>query len=348
MALFPDPDFDELYDFNPIHKAILGLGADPIESVIYRELSSINKTDRFGRSPLNWAATQDDEASTKLLLSRKAQIDQPNHIGSSPLMQAAHFGKYKSFRILLQHGADPALKNQFGMTALHYLMQSKSDSGRVTEMAESLLDAGSDINAANIIGQTPLASAVYHGASKCVELLIGRGADTDICTNDGHSPLSLAVRQNRHSILKALLDCGNDHLGSLLDSGTFMHLVARQADVETLRLLLNYRLKPRNVNVKNKEDLTPTEVMYKRKDRDAEWTNLFEKFLDSVDDALSTLGREPEMAREYAYQWPIDLPTSQPEEQVTELASTDTASSQTAVDTEPSSEDEFVDAMQNV
>ena len=88
-VLFPDPDFDALYEFSQIHKLVLGLetGTDPIESIIRREPSVINKTDRFGRSPLTWAAMQGNEETLELLLSLKAQVDQPNLIGSSPLMQ---------------------------------------------------------------------------------------------------------------------------------------------------------------------------------------------------------------------------------------------------------------------
>ena len=343
MTLFPDPDFDELYEFSGIHKAILGLGPDSIEGVVSREPSIIDKVDRFGRSPLAWAVMQGNEEAIELLLSRKAEVDQLNQNGSSPLMQAAHFGKFSSIRILLQARANAKLKNQFGMTPLHYLMQSKPQSRYLAETVESLLNAGSDINAANVIGMTPLSSAVYHGASKSVELLIRRGANPDARMTDGHSPLTLAVQQNRHSILKALLDRGIDHLDSLRDFGTLMHLIAQQADVETLHLLLDYRLKPREINVKNREGLTPKEVGC---NRDSDWSKAFRQFLKSIDKDIPMSDREPELAREYSYPWPTELPTSEGGQRKVEITTIDTSSNQTAVDPESPSDDEFVDAVQ--
>ena len=349
-VLFPDPDFDGLYEFSEVHKAVLGLetGADPVEHVVWREPSIINKTDRFGRSPLSWAAMQGNEETVELLLSLKAQVDQPNQIGSSPLMQAAHFGKLGSVRRLLDAGADPSRKNKFGMTALHYLMQSKTEAHCFAEMAESLLDAGSDINAVNAIGETPLASAVYTGASNGVELLINRGANLDVCINGGHSPLSIAVQQNRHSILKALLECGRDHLDSLLQFGTFMHLVAHQADAETLRLLLDYRLKPRDINIRDREGLTAFQVGARRENQVPEWSGLFEQFLYSIDRDTPTPVRDPEPAPEYSFQWPMELVISETAEQVIEDTNTELSSSLTAIDSESSSEDEFVDAVQRI
>ena len=352
-TLFPDPDFDGLYEFSQVHKAVLGLetGIDPVERIIRREPAIINKTDRFGRSPLTWAAMQGNQETVELLLSLKAQVDQPNLIGSSPLMQAAHFGKFGSVRRLLEAEANPRLKNKFGMTALHYLMGSKPQSRYFTEIAVSLLEAGSDINSANVIGSTPLSTAVYTGATNGVELLLSHDADLGVHMNDGHSPLSLAVQQNRHSILKAILERGSDHLGPLLQFGTFVHLVAHQADVETLRLLLDARLEDRDINVKNKEGLTAFQVGDKRENQDEEWKTLFEQFLGSIDRARPTPARQPEPAEEYSFEWPTELASSQGAKEVGKAigtANTETSPSLTAVDSEFSSEDEFVEALERI
>ena len=222
------------------------------------------------------------------------------------------------------------------MTALHYLMQSKPQSRYFAEMVESLLDAGSDINAVNAIGETPLSTAVYTGASNGVELLLSRGASLDVQINDGHSPLSIAVQQNRHSILRALLERGTDHLSSLLQFGTFAHLVAHQGDVETLRLLLEYRLKPRDINVKDREGLTAFQVGDKREDQDEEWRDLLKQFLDHIDQDKQSPVQVPEPAEEYSFEWPAELAASDNAEGIFRRTDTEISSSLTAVNSESS------------
>ena len=317
--LFPDPDFDELYDFSALHKAILGLSAESIDHAIRNSSSTINDGDRFGRSPLFWAVWRGDQNAAELLLAKQAHVNELNHIGSSPLTAAAISGKEESIKLLLQGGADPTLKNQLGATAIHYVVQNGEQKSS-HQILESLIDAGTDVNEQCVFG-TSLCLAAEHGSLEQINFLINHGADPSICENSGHNPLSIAILSGQRLISKALLDHNADHVGSIIDFGTFIHLVAGQADIESLRMLLDYRLKPRNINVKNQKGLTPRQVALKREDIDVEWSDLFMRFLENLDK---------------------DMP---PQNQGIE--GNETSSSRPAVDWE-SSDDEFVDAVDRI
>ena len=126
-----------------------------------------------------------------------------------------------------------------------------------------------------------------------------------------------------------------------------MHLVADQADIGTLQLLLGSRLKARDINVKNKEGLTPLQVGLKRKNVDAEWRDLFIQFLRSIDQDITMSHRGTVPAGEPSSEWPAELPGPASGEGGLETDVTETVSlsSQTAVDS-GSSDDEFADAVQ--
>ncbi|MBP9640277.1 MAG: ankyrin repeat domain-containing protein, partial [Acidovorax sp.] len=58
-----------------------------------------------------------------LLLENHAYIDAASPNGSTPLMMAAQYGTREALQLLLEEGADPALKNQLGLTATDFALR---------------------------------------------------------------------------------------------------------------------------------------------------------------------------------------------------------------------------------
>ena len=61
-----------------------------------------------------------------------------------------------------------------GETALH---EATSNAADPTDLVHLLIDAGADVNAADLDGRTSLLNAVLVGHTACVRLLLERGAD---------------------------------------------------------------------------------------------------------------------------------------------------------------------------
>ena len=61
------------------------------------------------------------------------------------------------------------------------------------EAVKQHLAAGTDVNAKDKKGRTPLHYAATHGHKKIVELLIAKGADVNALNNKSDTPLNLAV-----------------------------------------------------------------------------------------------------------------------------------------------------------
>lgn len=82
--------------------------------------AEVNKT---GWTALHYAATSNVPNSVpmvRLLLQHHAYIDAESPNRSTPLMMAAHYGSAAVVKLLLEEGADSAIKNEQGMTAIDF------------------------------------------------------------------------------------------------------------------------------------------------------------------------------------------------------------------------------------
>jgi uncharacterized protein len=111
--------------------------------------------------------------------------------GWTPLHLAGYFGYAAVVTRLLRAGASHTIRsrNAQGNTALHATLAGRSEMPAVT----ALLAVGSDPNALDANGYTPLHLAASRGDRAAAELLIACGADHAVVTSDGKTAADLAA-----------------------------------------------------------------------------------------------------------------------------------------------------------
>jgi ankyrin repeat protein len=120
--------------------------------------------------------------------------------GDTILHVAAAGYRVEIARMLLAAGADPASAgNRRRSQPLHYasdgsLESSSWDAKRQVAMIRLLLKAGSNINAQDKNGATPLHRAVRTRCAAAVKCLLAAGADPTIWNKPGSTPFHLAVQ----------------------------------------------------------------------------------------------------------------------------------------------------------
>lgn len=113
-------------DESALMMAALSGNLQAARTLIARD-ADVNKT---GWTPLHYAASSSAPEAVdmvRLLLEHAAYIDAASPNGTTPVMMAARYGQIDVARLLLQEGADPALRNQQGLTAIDFARQAGRD-----------------------------------------------------------------------------------------------------------------------------------------------------------------------------------------------------------------------------
>jgi ankyrin repeat protein len=139
------------------------------------ERADPNQVEADGTTPLHWAVHFNDADLVIRLLEAGASVAVANDYGATPMSEAAIAANPEVLGALLRAGADVDSPNADGQTALMVIAR-----GGNTAAAKVLIDAGADVNAREQRkGQTALMWAVAQSHPAMVELLLAHGAEVD-------------------------------------------------------------------------------------------------------------------------------------------------------------------------
>lgn len=128
-------DIANAKDETPLMLAAIKGQQDLVNQLLKRD-AAVNKT---GWTPLHYAATSGQLTIMKVLLDNYAFIDAQSPNGTTPLMMAAMYGSGEAVKLLLAEGADTAMKNQLGMTAVDFA--NKANRAEAAELIKAAMNA---------------------------------------------------------------------------------------------------------------------------------------------------------------------------------------------------------------
>ncbi len=139
------------------------------------ERADPNQAEADGTTPLHWAVHHDDAELVTRLLAAGAAVAVANDYGATPMSEAAVAANPAVLKKLLDAGADIDSPNADGQTALMVVAR-----GGNVAAARLLIERGADVNAREQRkGQTALMWAVAQSHPPMVELLLAHGAEVD-------------------------------------------------------------------------------------------------------------------------------------------------------------------------
>ncbi len=120
--------------------------------------------------------------------------------GATAFLFAAKSADVEVMRLLLAHGADPAIGTEEHITPLMAAAgiawasnQDRASERQVLEAVKLLVEElGADVNTVSDLGETAMHAAAYRGANSVVQYLFDKGAKLDVVAKDGRTPLIVA------------------------------------------------------------------------------------------------------------------------------------------------------------
>ena len=200
----------------------------------------------------------------------------------TPLLLAAKARNAAAIVPLLEGGGRVDWKNNGLYTPLHYATYYHDDESHV----KPLLKAGADVNAKDRFGSSALALTTDYDNANSARQLLAHGADIESRENEGVTPLIRAIRWNSHSVLRLLLEWHADHTATTSSGDTILHVAAKNADTETIRILAEADLPGLSITAANFDGVTAMNVMKDRTDISSETRSTLEHLFRRIE-ALS-------------------------------------------------------------
>ncbi len=192
----------------------------------HRSGFALETRDEAGDSALHAAAGAGARESAAYLLDRKLPVDLTGAAGRTPLMSAVMGDQKAMVSWLLRQGANPALKDAEGYSALMIAVR-EGRAGPVGELAS--------YHRENL--DTALLLAALDGRTGVIDVLTNYGASVYARMEDGRTPLMLAAENGHGESVKLLIDLGAGRFSTDAEGRTAADLAAKAGHSEIAALI---------------------------------------------------------------------------------------------------------------
>lgn len=194
--------------------AKLGLSV-PLERVVAMNKSEPSETEPVSNyTALHWAILANHIDILKILLEKgNASLEKANRYGRTPLHFAASFGNLPAISELLTHGANVDPEDQWGITPLFIAQACKQFAASI-----ALIEGGAKVDENKINVDKMFFEAVRLGNVGVVEILLKKGVDKLSRDVEGMTAIQLAKEANNPEMIRALT-LGKTFLFEIGDEG---------------------------------------------------------------------------------------------------------------------------------
>jgi ankyrin repeat protein len=222
----------------PLHVAA-GVGNNEIAELLIAKGADMEAKNKYGYTPLHVAAVVGNKETTELLINNGADLNAKLEEGDTPLDWAIHFKHSETADLIRKHGGKSGTEDSIHLAAAV---------GNI-EAVKQHIAAGTDVNAKDKHGLTPLHVAATFGHKEVAELLIAAGADVNTKDGDGDTSLDWAetvielrsLGDNVKAAKKETADLLRKHGGKTAEELKAAELVfeaAETRDIEVIKQIL--------------------------------------------------------------------------------------------------------------
>lgn len=182
----------------------------------------------------------------------EADVNATDLTGHTPLHRAMDADQPEIFAILIDAGADVNAADIWGQSLTDYAIANGHVESAIAIINKRAAD-GEDVNAESN-GRLPLHSAVAEGQAEIALAIVRTGANIDTQDEDGNTPLHIAALEGQAGAARALLGAGAYPESKNKEGETPLHVAAIEGQTEAAVAIAKGGA---NINAKGKNDTTP-------------------------------------------------------------------------------------------
>lgn len=223
-----------------------GLTSGVIRLLSIRNID-VNAKDRYGMTPLHFAARKGHVEITRRLIQSGSIVDARNARGDTPLYTACNTfyinqsptQHLETIRLLIESGALINSKDNDGDSPLRHALGKDCP----LEIVKYLVDMGANVLDRGYLDVPLLHWASHEGLGDIVQLFIQKGADVNATINTGETALLWAAQKGSVDVLHHLAKNGADLEAFDEDGWTAMHFAVCMGHLPFIKeLVLKYEV----------------------------------------------------------------------------------------------------------
>jgi len=260
-------------EYTPLFHAIREEHESLISFLISRN-ADINAKDKWGYTPLYYAIWNEDANMVRLLVDKGADVNVRPDGDGTPLIYAVWNEDLEMAKLFVSKGAKINAKDDESMTAfrsavlqanrefVEFFVDQGVDVSGIHGAAcmgdlvriKSHLEQGTEVDAKDELGWTPLFWAASMGQSEVGLFLLSKGAKANTKIQNEHTPLHQAAKSGAFQLVEALISKGADVNAKGKQGNTPLHNAAVGGHRQVAELLI---ANGAEVNAKAKNNWTP-------------------------------------------------------------------------------------------
>lgn len=216
-----------------------------IARLLIKHGARVDTADHRGNTPLHCSVHRADPDFTQFLIDSGAQVNARNTFGGTPLLECLSHSPAEAARhaqILLNSGANPLISNHVGYSPLSEAARlGNEEAVKILLKVVSHPSLASNPSLSGASSWTPLAEACFNVHPGCVRLLLDAGVNAELRNDEWFTSLHQAVRRKESSaeIVRMLVNHGASLKAKDKNDLTPFALAAKYSNGDVLQVLLD-------------------------------------------------------------------------------------------------------------